>query len=343
MSDYSASPNLVSWLRTAGINIAFSSYQSNKLYVLGCNPKGGLQVDERVFTQPMGLAVQGNRMLVACAGEIVELTNPLQPNQRAYEDFDACFTTRRVHVTGALDAHDVGLDTSGDPVFVATKYNCLARLSDVHSFEPLWRPPFVSRLIAEDRCHLNGLAMAEGTPAYVTAASRSDVIDGWRDRRRDGGIVMDVAREDVLAEGFSMPHSPRLHRGALYVLNSGSGDLVQVDRTSGTQQTIAFLPGFVRGLSFHGHCAIVGLSRPRYKRFTGLPLDEKLKAADSGPWTGIQIVDLNSGAVVAWFRMDGPVAEIYDVAAIEGVSCTMTLGPSAPELGAFVTHPSQQT
>ena len=30
-------------------------------------------------------------------------------------------------------------------------------------------------------------------PAYVSAVSRSDVADGWRERRRDGGVVIDVA------------------------------------------------------------------------------------------------------------------------------------------------------
>ena len=59
-------------------------------------------------------------------------------------------------------------------------FGCLATLSERASFQPLWRPPFLSGLVPEDRCHLNGLAMRDGQPAYVTAVAASDVADGWR-------------------------------------------------------------------------------------------------------------------------------------------------------------------
>src|SRR4029077_4773473 len=87
------------------------------------------------------------------------------------------------------------------------------------------KPSFISGLLDGDKCHLNGMAMDEGRPAYVTAVSRSDVIDGWRDRRSDGGVVIDVATGKVVCNGLSMPHSPRMHKGELWVLNSGTGEL----------------------------------------------------------------------------------------------------------------------
>ena len=89
--------------------------------------------------------------------------------------------------------------------------------------------------------------------------------------------------------------------------------------------------------SFINGFAVVGLSRPRYKRFEGLALDEKLKTADSEPWTGIQIINLASGSVAEWFRIDGAVAEIYDTAVAPGVTCGMSLGLGAGELATFVT------
>ena len=49
-----------------------------------------------------------------------------------------------------------------------TLFSCLAAASPTHTFRPLWRPPFVSRLAPEDRCHLNGLALRDGEPRYVT-------------------------------------------------------------------------------------------------------------------------------------------------------------------------------
>ena len=77
----------------------------------------------------------------------------------------------------------VAIGGDGRIVFVNTLYSCLATLSERHSFKPIWRPPFISRLAAEDRCHLNGLAMRGGAPAFVTATSRSDAVNGWRARR----------------------------------------------------------------------------------------------------------------------------------------------------------------
>ena len=101
---------------------------------------------------------------------------------------------------------------------------------------------FISRLAAEDRCHLNGLAMDGTRPAYVSAVSRSDVLDGWRERRRDGGVIIDVESGEVVASGFSMPHSPRLYDGRLWVLNSGRGQFGHVDPATGIFTPVAFCP-----------------------------------------------------------------------------------------------------
>jgi uncharacterized protein (TIGR03032 family) len=214
-------------------------------------------------------------------------------------------------------------------------------VSERYSFEEVWRPPFVSALVDEDRCHLNGLAMREGEPAYATAVSRSDTIDGWRDRRADGGVVIDVRTGALVCEGLSMPHSPRLHRGTLWVLNSGTGELGIVhppkNGSAGRFEPIAFCPGFLRGLAFCGPYAFVGLSKPRYKRFEGLALDARLTATDSEPWCGIQVIDLEKGSCVDWFRIDGQVAELYDLAVIPGTACPMAVSPVSHEAATVVS------
>ncbi|WP_078477151.1 TIGR03032 family protein [Solemya elarraichensis gill symbiont] len=195
----------------------------------------------------------------------------------------------------------------------------------------------MSKLVPEDRCHLNGLAMENGEARYVTAVCKSDTIDGWRDRRADGGIVIDLATNETVCDGLSMPHSPRLYNGKLWVLNSGTGELGSVNLDSKSFEPLAFCPGFVRGLAFHSHFAFVGLSRPRYDRFEGLDLDRRLEEADSEPWTGVQVIDLNTGAVVHWFRIDGPVAEMYDVAVMPNVICAKSVGPGTAEALALIT------
>jgi uncharacterized protein (TIGR03032 family) len=335
---YSMSNGFVPLLARLGTSVAISSYQSGKFYLMGRNPQGGLMVDERLFQKAMGICVEGNTLVLATLFQIQRFENLLEPGQYINHTFDACYIPRVTYTTGALDAHDIGLLANGEIVFVATRFNCLATLSRKRSFTPVWKPPFISAIVDEDRCHLNGLAMADGKPAYVTAVSRSNTIDGWRDRRANGGVVIDVASGEIVCEGLSMPHSPRLYQGKLWILNAGTGELGWVQRETRSFRALTFCPGFLRGLAFRGKYAFVGLSKPRYERFEGLDLDAKLREADSEAWCGVQVIDLDTGACAEWFRIDGVVGEIYDVGLVPGVSCPMSLGFGSKEIQTLLTH-----
>lgn len=340
--DYSMSRGMVARLAKENISLAFSSYQSGKLYMLGRSPKGGANLHHSDQPRPMGLVYdRQGRLTLTGSHHIIRFENVLASHERVNGIFDACFMPRTMHMTGRLDAHDVGLNTAGDAIFVNTRFNCLATTDPQHSFRPVWLPPFITNIVDEDRCHLNGLAMHDGTAAYVTAVSRSNTVDGWRDRRSNGGVVIDVVTGEVVCEGLSMPHSPRMHNGELWVLNSGTGELGVVAGLSqgeGRFEPRVFCPGFLRGLAFHGNLAFVGLSKPRYKRFEGLALDERLREADSEPWCGLQIIDLSRGSCVDWFRIDGTVAELYDVEVLPGIVCPMAVSPNSGELASLITY-----
>jgi len=343
---YSMSSGLVGRMARNRFSIAFTSYQSGLLYMLGVKPGAGAHLHQSAQPKPMGLSLSPTGQLSMTGGfHIIRFENVLAPHERVNHMFDACFVPRRVHFTGALDAHDIGLGADGEPIFVNTRYNCLAMTDPRHSFTPTWRPPFISALVDEDRCHLNGLAMDGTEPAYATAVSRSDTVDGWRDRRGDGGVVIDIRTGAIVCEGLSMPHSPRLHNGELWLLNSGTGELGVVaglgkgkSKKVGRFEPRAFCPGFLRGLSFFGNYAFVGLSKPRYKRFEGLALDERLKQADSEAWCGVQIIDLSNGHCVDWFRIDGAVGELYDVEVLPGMSCPMSVSLASPDLAGLITY-----
>ena len=339
--EYSQSGSLVKRLVQLECSVAISSYQSGLLYNIGCDPKGGLHLHQAAIAKAMGLSYDGDGgMMLAGESEVVHFKNILSPDEQINNTFDACFMPRLRNVTGRLDAHDIGLLSNGAPVFVNTRFNCLATVSDQHSFEEVWRPSFIDALVDEDRCHLNGMAMRDTEPAYVTAVSRSNTIDGWRDRRDSGGVVIDVARNEVVCEGLSMPHSPRWYEGQLWLLNSGTGELGVIEgleRGMGQFVPRVFCPGFLRGLAFHKGFAFVGLSKPRYKRFEGLPLDQKLKAADSEPWCGLQIIDLTKGSCVDWFRIDGAIGELYDVEVLPGIKTPMAVSPGSPEAADLIT------
>lgn len=351
VEEYSVSSGLTAQFHKYNISLAFTSYESGLLYTLGRNADGGLNIHKTALPKPMGLCRDEREgrtgFALTCGYQIMRFENVLQENQAVNQMFDACYVPRIVHVTGQLDAHDIGIDADGRAIFVNTRFNCLATTSSRHSFAPLWTPPFITPnpeggLVDEDRCHLNGLAMQDGAPRYVTAVSRSNTIDGWRDRRADGGVVIDVHSGEIVCEGLSMPHSPRIYNGQLYVLNAGTGEFGMVvfeeGAAMGVFKPLAFCPGFLRGLSFHGNLAFVGLSKPRYKRFEGLALDQKLKDVDSEPWCGVQVIDLASGGCVEWFRIDGKIGELYDVEVLPGPVCPMAVPPVSNEAAELVTY-----
>jgi uncharacterized protein (TIGR03032 family) len=264
--------------------------------------------------------------------QIWRLENALRGGE-VHQGCDRLFVPRAGYTTGDLDTHDLAVDAAGRVVFVATGFGCLGTLSQRYSFRPLWQPAFLSQLVAEDRCHLNGLALENGQPRYVTAVSTSDVTDGWRDRRQSGGCVLEVPSSEVVAEGLSMPHSPRVYRDQLWVLNSGTGFLGQVDRQRRRFEPLTFCAGYLRGLAFVGEYAVVGLSRPRHDNtFGGLALDEELARRGADARCGLEVIDLRSGVIAHWLRLQGMVSELYDVVALSGVVRPMALGFKTDEI-----------
>jgi len=339
----SSSRGFNDWLAASGGSIAFTTYQAGKLFLIGVNPDGRLSVFERTFPRCMGLAVSSDarQLFLATLHQIYRFDNAV-PSGQLHEGYDALYTPRASWVTGDLDVHDVMIGRDGRPIFVNTLFGCLATVSDGYSFKPLWRPPFISRLAAEDRCHLNGVAGENGIPRYVSACSTSDVSDGWRDSRVGGGVIVDVAENKVILDGLTMPHSPRLHDGKLWLLNSGSGELGFHDPDGsggkGSFEPLAFCPGYARGLAFAGDLALVGLSLARDNRtFQGLGLEEALEKKNASARCGLQIVDLKSGDAIHWIRIEGVVQELYDVAFLPGVRRPSAIGFKTTDISRIIT------
>ena len=330
--EISTSRQMLSWLSEQKLSIALTTYQIGKLYFIGLKPDNGLSVFERSFNRCMGLCSTPNGLYMSSLYQVWRFENVFETGQQQ-DGFDRLYVPQVGYTTGDLDIHDMAVDSDGRLVFVNTLFGCLATLSETHSFKPLWKPPFISKLAAEDRCHLNGLAMKDGQPAYVTAVGQADVADGWREHRSNGGIVMDVNSDEIICTGLSMPHSPRWHDGRLWLLNSGTGDFGYVDLSTGRFESLCFCPGYMRGLSFHGNFALVGLSKPRHnKTFSGLALDANLKSRNAEARCGVQVIDLRTGDVVHWLRMDGVVEELYDVVALPQVRRPMALGFKTDEI-----------
>ncbi len=310
-------------LSEAGCSLLISTYQAGQLVAVGA-------VGEQLtfsfcrFERPMGVAVGDDRIAVASKDQIwslpdhPDIASAIAPAGR----HDRCWLPRSTTVTGAIQCHEIvwGARESGEPDLwiVNTLFSCLAGLDSRYSFVPRWRPPFITELAAQDRCHLNGLAMRDGSPAYVTVLAATDVPGGWRTAHHDSGSVLDVDSGEAVTTGLAMPHSPRWHDGTLFVLNSGMGRLERVDLATGRRDEVAALPGYARGLAFHHDLAFVGLSRIRETVIFGrVPIaaySERLRC-------GIGVVDLRTGATVATLQFADGVEEIFDVQTVPDARC----------------------
>lgn len=296
-------------------SLIVTTYKSGHAIFLRRDETGKLNTEFASYNRPMGVAVAGSRLSIGTGLSIVNLSNT--PALAAALDppnvNDAVYTTRSVINTGDVAMHEMAF--AGEQLwFVNTRFSCLCTTDPNYSFVPRWRPPWISSLAAEDRCHLNGLALRDGRPRYVTALSQTDTPNGWRELKGTAGLIMDIATNTLIVDGLAMPHSPRWHDGALWVLESGKGTLARIDVDTGQVTTIATLPGFTRGLTFLGPYAVIGLSQVRESVFKDLPVTQTADERNCGVW----IVDTRNGDIAGFVRFEGMVQEIFDIQALPG-------------------------
>jgi uncharacterized protein (TIGR03032 family) len=321
-----ASPGFAAWLYSQHTALAITTYQIGKLFLIGAPAPDRLSVTERTFQRCLGVAVIGDSLYLAGLNSILRFENVV-PRGQQLDGHDAVFAPRVAWFTGDVFAHDVGVSRTGSPIFVNTLFSCLATVDQQSSFRSFWQPGFISALRPEDRCHLNGLAMQDGRPRFVTAAGQTDGPRAWREARVGSGCAIDVASREIVASNLTMPHSPRLHHGRLYICNAGTGEFGEIELASGRFQPIAFCPGFARGVAFAGNHVLIGLSLPRQHRdFSGLPLDGRLKEEGREPRCMIQVIDRSSGAAEHWLALGGVVRELYDLACLPGLRTPMAVG-----------------
>jgi uncharacterized protein (TIGR03032 family) len=299
------------------ISLLVSTYQADKVILIR-HAQGTLNTHFRAFAKPMGLAGDAARLAIGGTNTVWYYRNMPAVAQKLEPPatHDACYLPRRIHVTGDIDIHELAWGGDGELWLVNTRFCCLCTLDAEHSFTPRWRPPFVTAFAPQDRCHLNGLAMVDGRPAYVTALGETDTSGGWRTHKVDGGVLMDVPHNTVVCRGLCMPHSPRWYGDKLWVLESGRGSLAVVDIEAGTWETVAQLPGYTRGLDFVGPLAFIGLSQVRESAvFSGIPLVERLAERSCGIW----VVHIETGQTVGFLRFEAGVQEIFAVHVLHGI------------------------
>ena len=229
-----------------GISLLVSTYQAGKLILVRAEGDR-LNTHFREFDRPMGVAYDAecDRLAIGASNQVWEFRNQpsVAPKLPPEGRHDAAFIPRTSHHSGDIRIHELGW-IHGEIWAVNTLFSCLCTFDRHHSFVPRWRPPFVTALAPGDRCHLNGMAIADGRVRYVTCFGSTNTAGGWRANKANGGALLDVASGEHVLRGLSMPHSPRVYAGNVWVLESGLGAIAIADPRSGQKTEVAALAGF---------------------------------------------------------------------------------------------------
>jgi uncharacterized protein (TIGR03032 family) len=338
--DYAVTPGFVELLETLQCSLVISNYQSSTVMAFSSLGDGRPVQMFAPFRAAMGLALAGDRLAVAAHSEVVVLTNvralaasfPKFPGL-----FDGYFVPRTRYLTGECAIHDMAF-TGSDLLAVNTRYSCICRIDGVHSFIPVWKPPFISEIRPGDRCHLNGMALENDQLRYVTALGTTDTPRGWTEDKLTGGVLLDAPSGEVVAEGLCMPHSPRLIGDELYLVEAGTGAVLRIDRKTGARTELTTLPGFARGLAEHGGYLFVGLSLVRESLgFKNLPIERSGRELICG----VVAVELATGRIVGTLRYVGGCSEIHDLQVVPGVRRLGVSGSEAETTNLAVNLPDE--
>lgn len=311
-----ASSNFPSILAGLKISLVVTSYQAHKLFFVRSDGKK-IDVNFKNFPRPMGLAVTPQQITLGTLHQVWRFRRSDDALALLEETrTDAAYVSSACHTTGLVNIHDIAYGNKGLWI-VNSNFSCLATLEPDYSFVPRWKPKFISDLMPEDRCHLNGMAMLHGEPAYVTTFNQSDLAKSWRDGDKDQGTLINVKTGELKLSNLVMPHSPRCYNGYVYFCESGHGLVRRYDPRTNEVVDVIKLQGFTRGMDFFGPLMFVGLSKTRNSSVAEpAPIAQESVESESGIWC----INLTDHSVVGFVRFEGNIDQIYDVAVLSGVT-----------------------
>ncbi len=274
----------------------------------------------------MGIGVNGDKMAIAgkYAVEVFAKSRSLAYSfPENPKHFDSIYFPQVTYHTGFTDMHDLAWGDDGLWA-INTAFSCLVLMDEGFHFVPKWQPPFITELLPEDRCHLNGLAMMDGKPAFVSMLGESNTKEGWRGTHHEKGLIMDIRTNEIILENLAMPHSPRVHKGCLYFLLSAIGKVMKYDLATKSLHELSDTQSFIRGLDIYENLLFVGTStiRQSSRSFADLPVSKAQSLA------GVKIIDLTSGEILGQLNFSDRVHETFDVKIIPGIMRPTMVAPS---------------
>ncbi|MEA3354462.1 MAG: TIGR03032 family protein [Campylobacterota bacterium] len=336
-------------LKALNISLAVTSYQSARLILIRSDGNT-IDTNLKTFPRPMGIYADKDRITLGTFNQVLEFKRSddileniksgsldstgnfskkvLEKDKEEMEKLreqrdkeieeikqaDSLYLHRASLTTGMINIHDIAWGDEGLWVVNST-FSCLSTLSPNNSFIARWKPEFISELVPEDRCHLNGMAMLEGRPKYVTTFNMEDSKDSWSQGRIDYGTLIDIDTNEILIEGMIMPHSPKVYKDDVYVCESGLGVVWRYNPKTKEKTEVVKLQGFTRGLYFYGGIMFVGLSQVRASEIKNpTPLSIEYDETYAGVW----MINLETNEEIGHIKFDGDVDQIYDIAVIPG-------------------------
>jgi uncharacterized protein (TIGR03032 family) len=334
-------------LTALNISLAVTSYQSARLILIRSDGES-IDTNLKEFPRPMGIYADEERITLGTFTQVLEFKRSddilesikngsldstenfskkaLEKEKEKMEALkkqrdeeiseikkaNALYLHRASLTTGMINIHDIAWGDEGLWVVNST-FSCLSTLSPDNSFVARWKPKFISELVPEDRCHLNGMAMKDGKPKYVTTFNMEDSRDSWSEGRIDYGTLIDVDTHEILLEGMIMPHSPKVYQDEIYVCESGLGVVWKYNPITKEKTQIVKLQGFTRGLYFYGGVMFVGTSQVRASEIKNpTPISTIYEETYAGIW----MINLETSEEIAHLKFDGDVDQIYDITII---------------------------
>jgi uncharacterized protein (TIGR03032 family) len=311
--DFTASKGLTEFLTEIKSSLVISTYQTGNLFLIGAKNKDTISINPITLKRPMGLFNSGQSLYVADRYQIFRFNNVV-PLGQSYQDQDRIYIPQVSWTTADMDVHDIALDKAGRLLFVNTLFSCIASVSEENSFKKIWQPPFISNLAPEDRCHLNGLALRDGELRYASAFSSTDTKEGWRKNKDEQGVIWDIKNNKAVVTGITMPHSPRWYADKLWFIESGSGAVIYYDEQTKQTKQFVTLPGYLRGLNFHGNYLVVASSILRDNSgIKDKKLEDALTKRGEKQTCGVFILNISTGELLHFIKISEDVQELYDV------------------------------
>ncbi len=275
--------------------IAISFYQDRCLGVL--NSSG---LFESPIARPMGIAVVPNAVAIA-------FRHGISYFQKIVTETASFYRQSATQYQGFVDGHEL-VTIKNVPILANTLFSCLSTVCLDKDFQPIYQPGFLNKkLVPTDLIHLNGIAKENDMIRYISCFSHVYNLEfkGWKNHPHCG-CVWDVAGERLVISHLSLPHSPRIIDGDLWVCESGKGRVLR--RRGDRLEVVINLGSFTRGMIAIDDFVLIATSKIRESR-CNVQLDRQMLAENR---CGIHLLDKNNLKLLDSYYFEDK-KEIFDI------------------------------